>query len=257
MKIVVFDMDETLGYFTQLSIFWDSLSNYFKTINKTLSQQDFNNVLDLFPEFLRPNIINVLNYLKKKKQSRCCHKMVIYTNNNGSKEWSEYIKKYFEEKINYKLFDQIIAAYKINGKHVEICRTTHDKTHKDLIKCTKLPAHSEICFLDDTFYPQMSNDNIYYINVKPYYHDISFDDMIDIFINNNTQQKWMSVSFKERILNKIKLYNYETIKKNTKDYEKDKLVGQHILQHLKLFFKKRKTMRSKKKNNNKTHKLFT
>ena len=156
MKIVVFDMDETLGYFTQLSIFWDSLSNYFKTINKTLSQQDFNNVLDLFPEFLRPNIINILNYLKKKKQCRCCHKMVIYTNNNGSKEWSEYIKKYFEEKINYKLFDQIIAAYKINGKHVEICRTTHDKTHKDLIKCTKLPANSEICFLDDTFYPKKS-----------------------------------------------------------------------------------------------------
>ena len=29
-KIVVFDLDETLGYFTELGIFWDSLENYTK-----------------------------------------------------------------------------------------------------------------------------------------------------------------------------------------------------------------------------------
>ena len=30
MKIVVFYLDETLGYFTELGIFWDSLENYKK-----------------------------------------------------------------------------------------------------------------------------------------------------------------------------------------------------------------------------------
>ena len=30
MKIVVFDLDETLGYFTQYGIFWDSLAEYLK-----------------------------------------------------------------------------------------------------------------------------------------------------------------------------------------------------------------------------------
>ena len=30
MKIVVFDLDETLGYFTELGIFWDSLDYYMK-----------------------------------------------------------------------------------------------------------------------------------------------------------------------------------------------------------------------------------
>ena len=30
MKIVVFDLDETLGYFTEYGIFWDSLENYLK-----------------------------------------------------------------------------------------------------------------------------------------------------------------------------------------------------------------------------------
>ena len=66
----------------------------------------------------------------------------------------------------------------LNGKTVEICRTTHSKTHKDFIRCTKIPISAEICFLDDTFYPEMANDNIYYINVKPYYHDLQFDYMI-------------------------------------------------------------------------------
>ena len=78
MKIVVFDLDETLGYFTEFGIFWDCLIYYFKNKNEeTLTQSDFNDILDLFPEFLRPNIINILNYLKNKKQSLYFHKMMI------------------------------------------------------------------------------------------------------------------------------------------------------------------------------------
>ena len=85
------------------------------------------------------NIINILLYLKDKKQSQCCNKLMIYTNNQAPKIWSKNIISYFESKINYKLFDQIISAFKINGKQLEFCRTTHDKTYHDLIKCTKMP----------------------------------------------------------------------------------------------------------------------
>ena len=60
---------------------------------------DFDDVLNLYPEFLRPNIINILNYLKEKKHSNCCHKMMIYTNNNGPKEWANKIVKYFEKML--------------------------------------------------------------------------------------------------------------------------------------------------------------
>ena len=63
MKIVVFDLDETLGYFVEYGIFWDCLKKYF--INESL---DFNETLDLFPEFFRPNIMNILIYLRKKKK---------------------------------------------------------------------------------------------------------------------------------------------------------------------------------------------
>ena len=69
-RIIVFDMDETLGYYMELGMFYDALKSYIKTYNIPLivDQKLFNKVLDLFPEFLRPNIINILNFLKNKKK---------------------------------------------------------------------------------------------------------------------------------------------------------------------------------------------
>ena len=70
MKIIVLDFDETLGYFVQLSIFWESLKFYlnFKTQqDNILNQKYFNNLLDLFKNFLRPDIIKILTFIKKKK----------------------------------------------------------------------------------------------------------------------------------------------------------------------------------------------
>ena len=241
MKIVVFDLDETLGYFTELGIFWDCLNKYIKSENKkALTQENFNDILDLYPEFLRPNIINILSYLKNKKKTKCCHKMMIYTNNQGPKEWAHNIVSYFESKIKHKLFDQIISAFKINGKHMEICRTSHVKSHKDFIKCTKLPVSAEICFLDDNFFPEMTNDNIYYINVKPYYHDLKFDYMVTKFSDCVFGKKL--ISDKSHFINfmseDFKRYNYEYIEKPENEYEIDKILGKQIMLHLGEFFNK-------------------
>ena len=265
MKIVVFDLDETLGYFTEFGIFWDCLTHYLKDKNNLLlSQSDFNDILDLYPEFLRPNIINILNYLKNKKQSLCCHKLMIYTNNNGPKEWAHHIIDYFSKKITYKLFVQLISAFKINGKIVEVCRTTHNKTHSDFIKCTKLPINSEICFLDDTFYPEMVNDNIYYINVKPYYYDLPFDYMLDKFSKSDVGKKIINndENFNKIMIEKIKVYKYKCIDKESKEYEVDKIIGKQIIKQLQEFFsktKKNKTINNKKIKNykiNKTRKNY-
>ena len=242
-KIVVFDLDETLGYFVELGMFWDALKTYIKhkQINQPIDQTLFNNVLDLYPEFLRPNIIEILNYLKDKKDKKHCHKLMIYTNNQGPIEWANYITNYFENKLHFKIFDQIIAAFKVQGKRVELCRSTHLKTHADLIKCTKLPEETQICFLDDVYYPDMSNDKIYYINVKPYVHDLDFNTMLNRFLSNvdtilvaNLGDPTLCRRF---ILTHMKHYNYIYVGKTPENQHLDEIISKKILEHLHHFFK--------------------
>ena len=261
MKIVVFDLDETLGYFTQFGVFWDSLANYLKAKERDdkLEQPEFDATFDLFPEYLRPNIINILSYLKTKKKSNCCNKMMIYTNNTGPSEWSKFIITYFERKISYKLIDQIIAAFKINGKRVEICRTTHNKTHGDFIKCTKVPIDTEICFIDDTRYPEMEHDNIYYINIKPYFHDLKFEIMLDRFVSSNVGKNILENDdvneFKNIMMKYISLFKYIIVEKDEKEYEVDFILGKHIITHLNKFFSRNnKTMKNRGHRKNKTFK---
>lgn len=240
MKIVVFDLDETLGYFTQFGILWDSINHILKT--RHMSQTEFNHVLDLFPEVLRPNIVPILNYLKSKKRTRCCHKMLIYTNNTGPREWANLIIGYFEDKVRFKLVDQLISAFKINGRQVEICRTTHQKTHGDLIKCTKIPPDAEICFMDDSFHPEMAKDNVYYINVKPYYHDLPFEEMDERLMGSRIGRQLLAetdlteVEFLDALHAHQAMYHYLAREKDPKEYEVDKVLGKHIISHLQLFF---------------------
>ena len=114
-------MDETLGHFSQLGIIVDGIE---KVIKKKLNQTEFNNLLDIFHLYLRPDIIKILNYLKNKKEKNKLDKVIIFTNNQGPKDWTNKIKNYFNYKLKYNLFDQIIGAYKINGKEVERLRTS-------------------------------------------------------------------------------------------------------------------------------------
>lgn len=258
-KIVVFDLDETLGYFMELGMFWDALKGYikYKRLNISIDQILFNKVLDLYPEFLRPNILKILQYLKTKKQKNHCDKLMIYTNNQGPTEWAKYIMTYFETKLNYKLFDQIIAAFKVQGKRVELCRTTHSKTHSDFIKCTKVPENTQICFLDDVFYPDMSNDKIYYINVKPYIHDLKFDDMLNRCLNSDILNKDKDIDkklYNTFMLAYLNRYHHTYVNKTQESQTIDNILSKKILHHLHLFFKiKHVGPSTNKTNKNKIH----
>lgn len=167
-KVIVFDMDETLGCFVQLGMFTNVIEN---NLHRNLTNEEFNIIMDLFPLYQRPNIIPILNYIKKKKQEHKCSKVYIYTNNQGPKHWALQIKEYFEYKINYPLFDKVIHAWKVNGIHVEKCRTSHNKSLADLLKCTKLPKNTQFCFLDDQYHSGMLNTNVLYLHLNEYrYH---------------------------------------------------------------------------------------
>ena len=246
-KIVVFDLDETLGYFVEFGMFWDTLKQYYKNnednTNKNqipvFDQSLFNKLLDLYPEFTRPNILNILKYLKKQKQDQHCHKLMIYTNNQGPPEWAQQIKGYFEDKLNFALFDQIIGAFKVNGKQVELCRTTHMKTHKDFISCTKIPDSTQICFIDDVFHPGMTNDNIYYIHIKPYTYDLPFDTIADRFIASGLLFKNVPISMKDVIIAGMKRYAHTYVEKPHLEHEIDTMLSKQILHHLRTFFNRK------------------
>jgi hypothetical protein len=177
-KIVVFDMDETLGCFVQLGMFTEILEH---NIKRKLTNEEFNILMDLFPLYQRPNILSILNYIKQLKEKKQCYKVYIYTNNQGPKHWALQIKTYFETKINYPLFDKVIHAYKVNGVQIEKNRTSHTKSVSDLLKCTKLSKNTSICFLDDQYHHYMLKSNTYYLHVNEYHYYYEPNDLFEQF----------------------------------------------------------------------------
>jgi len=243
-KIVVFDLDETLGSFVELGMFWDA-------INNTLGKQDdkhFNEIIDLFPEFLRPNILKILKYVLERKNDGKCNKIMIYTNNQGPKSWAHLISKYFDYKLGKRVFNQIIAAFKVRGKVVEICRTSQQKSVVDLVKCTKIPKNTQICFLDDMYHPMMENENVYYINVKPYHFSMAYSEMADKYFQE-FEPEMDYYEFIDSIEHYMQKYNYSVMDKREEEIEVDNIISKHIMKHLREFFKTKKkyTIKRKKK----------
>jgi len=233
-KIVVFDLDETLGNFVEFGMFCDALENH---IGKKLSNEEFFETLDIFPEFLQ--------------------KIMIYTNNQGPKSWAEKIGYYFDHKIGKKIFDQIIAAFKVHGKVVEICRTSHDKSVKDLLKCTRIPSETQICFLDDQYHPLMKHSNVYYINVKPYTYNMKFQDMAERYYDKMNIQGNKDM-FMKSIVGYMKQFSFTFVAKDEIEEKVDEVISKKIILHLEDFFNnhnKKRTRRNRHKKN-KTRKKF-
>ena len=242
--IVVFDMDETLGHFVEFSIFCDIIENYNK---KKLSFNEFSNILDLYPEFIRPHIFKILSFVKIKKKNGECDKVLIYTNNQGPKQWGEYIIKYFEHKLNYKLFDQIIGAYKIGSERNEMRRTGHEKSINDLINCTGICKTSNICFLDDQFHNKMKVSNVYYINLKPYVYVIPYDEMGERYYKYNRNKICDKNRFINSVVRNMNNSNYSEIGFEDQNNMNEMKTGKEILLHIQIFFKSFKRNKTKKK----------
>ena len=248
--IVVFDMDETLGHFLQLNIFWSILKEYYVENNYKYNKTDLFKLIDTFNLFLRPQIIEILNYLIQEKKANRCNKIMIYTNNQAPKSWAEAIRDYFHDKLKYKIFDQIIGAFKINGKQIEICRTSHYKSIRDLINCTKLPEQTKILFIDDQHHPEMEGNNVVYLHIKPYVYKYKFIDMINTFYNNNYKLiEKLTGKEKYYYYFKSNLTNYTDINENKSQLEEeiDKILSKKIIQHLSDFFKTRRTDKTRKR----------
>ena len=252
-KIVVFDLDETLGYFSQFSIFYDCLYSCLKILP---CFDHFYKLLDLFPEYLRPNIMNILEFIKIQKQDNKCSNVMIYTNNQGEKDWVMNIKKYFNEKLNYDLFDRVIGAFKVNGKRVELSRSSHNKSINDFINCTKVSHDAKICFIDDVLYQDMTGYNIYYINVKPYEWFMEIDEMITRVENCSYFRRLVKNkrSFKYEMNAYYNNSKYSFVQNSLEELSLQKTIGKKILQHIKIFFSSDNNNNNNNNNNNDNNK---
>ena len=247
-KVVVFDLDETLGYFTEISILWDAIEHYY---GHNLFSDKFFEMVDSFPEVFRPNIFKILDYIHKKKISKNCNKIIIYTNNQGGKNWLKMITDYFDKKMGYKVFDNVIAAYKINGKQIEPNRTSHEKSVADLISCTGIPANSEICFIDDLYHPLMDKENVFYINIKPYSVSLPYKDMATIYynevLNKNNNATISEIDFINNIVTFMKQYNYRVKTKTDIEEKTDVIVSKKLMSYLEEFLKRDRLPNTRKK----------
>ena len=202
-KVVVFDVDETLGNFAQFGIFCATLDEYYKA---DISYKHFNDLVEIFPEIFRPNIIRILDYIRKKKDIGVCSKVMIYTNNQGPDKWVQHIRDYLEMKLRSKktastelaiippLFDHIIGGFKPRNGSGDVSsssssskypeRTTGEKTVSEFLRCSRLPPDIEICFLDDVLHQRMVDEKVYYIKLQGYHSYIPFEHYVLRFLGS-------------------------------------------------------------------------
>lgn len=247
-RVVVFDLDETIGCFQQLAIFCEAIEKFNK---KKISRYEFMKLLDLYPEYFRPNLFTIMKFLKEKKIKGDLQKVCLYTNNNGPKEWARRICLYIDGKVGYKLFDNHVGAYMVNGEQIEMGRTSHDKTVEDLLRTTRYSKSTEICFIDDLYHEKMDTDNVYYIHVEPYRFALSNDKLIMRYYNSHNLNIPYSV-FNKIITNYIDKFNISDLQTTT-DINHN-LTGKEILQHLKNFLQplSKSTKKNKATNKNVT-----
>jgi hypothetical protein len=264
-KVIVFDMDETIGQFNELI----ELLRSIKIINSTNNvafpideQTFFNELLDIYPEFIRKGMMHIFEFVRYKKKMNECFKVYMYTNNIYSPILPKNIAKYIDYKLNTTgFFDKIICAFKINGVIIEPLRTTNKKTYSDFINCTMLPKSTEICYIDDSYYENMKNKKIYYIRPYLYYHGITKETIIHRFINSQLFHKYTIHLSGGEIINikDVLLDLFSHIKnsnKTSEDYKNDTIVSQKISYYVKEFFYMT-TRRLKTKKNNRILSRFT
>ena len=205
-KVVVFDLDETIGHFSDLYLIWNAVFTkgiYRGDCSRATIQCLFNDLLDLYPEFLRYGILHILEFIRHKIITGESHRIYLYTNNQcdfsvwskacsySPTDWVEMIIMYLNLRLNVSdtIFAKPICAFKINQQIIEPLREGTHKSHRDLLKCSVLPKITEICFVDDAYHPQMRHDKVYYVQPPPYFHNMTRSEIIDRFVQSDLHRR--------------------------------------------------------------------
>lgn len=237
--IVVFDMDETLGHFEQLSIFWMTLVNYLNLKSIKAKKELLFEIIDNHCfKIIRPKIIDILKYLQIQKKNNICDKIIIFTNNT-SRKWSNLISEYFNYKLEEQIFDQVIIAFKSKGKILESNRRQYDKTYNDLLRCTKLEDNTKVCFLDDISHPEMEHKNVMYLKIKPYQYSYNMDKICQDFYKNHKDL----LGNRDEFLNYMKKtdeFEYKVLLKSSLEQKVDSIISKRLKHLLEEFLEDKK-----------------
>ena len=248
--VFVFDLDETIGSFAELY-------HLFQCIQYIQEQQKrplygsvrtlLFSLLDEYPEFFRYGIEILFQYLnEKKKKGNQDVQIYIYTNNHClPTTWTSHIIAYIEAKWKVpKLFDNILCAFKVRGKIVECRRTTNDKTYNDLIQCIRLGSNTELCFIDNVYFPKMKQRMVYYLRPKPYYHYVHRKTIIERFLLSKVGTSIVTLLHITKDNLRDQVFSYyakhqlpmNEYYKSEKEMEIDLNVSKKLLYHCRLFF---------------------
>ena len=164
--IVLFDLDETIGYFQNISALFNQEISINPLASKTMI---IHNLLRTSPDAFRPGIFELFNIILRGKKSNPNIIVALFTNNQGPKYWYNAIISYINSMYTYKLFDQVIGPYKINGVRVEPQRKSHNKSIKDISKILGTNTTSDkYIFFDDQYHSKMSHKNVEYVHIAQY-----------------------------------------------------------------------------------------
>jgi len=195
-KNIVFDFDETIGYFEQII----DIIRHTKKTSKIEVFEFFN----LFPLVFRTNIFDIFYYIVRLKKEKKIKSVILYSNNNND-VFIEYVLSYIHETLNYTLFDLTISLNQTQNKN---------KNLTDLLKYSNglLNKKSSIFFIDDKEYDHMKSIK-YYIKCESYkyiYSNSHIKDKLSIDLNTSYKSKLISQSIytiiSKEIINKLRLF---------------------------------------------------
>ena len=85
----------------------------------------------------------------------------------------------------------------------------------------------------------MEDNNVYYINVKPYSYSMSFQGMANRYYNN-IHIDMNKKDFENAVVNYMKKYSYTITPKSRQEIDVDQVISKQIMFHLEDFFKQNK-----------------
>tara|TARA_Y100000816_G_C26107466_1_gene589029 strand:- start:799 stop:1467 length:669 start_codon:yes stop_codon:yes gene_type:complete len=165
-KCIIIDLDETIGYFSQIYYLIKKFENM---NNAKFSKDDYNKIFSTFECIFRPGIFVLLAYLKILK-IKYNLKVILYTNSKLSLKWINMLLSYINKRIScIQLFDHVIT---INNTLRKLLK----KNFNDIFHCCKEVSTGYIfMILDNEYHEGLDKYYSSYIKLstyKTYYKNI-------------------------------------------------------------------------------------